>query len=318
MAILLRTFALLFLLGACCDDAAATQSLPAASTSDDAFIALNGRAPADVLWDQANARLLIVDNVGNRVWLWTDKDGLAEEPYADCALPEGVSELPENVSLGQAAALDDGTLLVTRFGVPGPDAVHGGIVVIHPDGKSELVPKLDKSLHRLGVAVAADRTIYGASFSAAGGKQVGAINKVSLEKGETKVADGFGKLIGLAIVGDHLYASDQSAGVIYDAPLAELPSRADGWHRFAELPKPDQICEGPNGSLFSGQFQAAADSSEPLAVRWIARDGSVSKLKTAPDVTKPSGVNYDKAHKRLFVADSGDPAHVGVHVFAVP
>jgi len=285
---------------------------------EDSFIDLRDSAPEDVLWDGAKQRLFIVDNVGNRVWQWTDKEGVGSEPYAVAAMPEGVSELPENVSLGQASHLADGTLLVTRFGVPGPDAVHGGIVLIRADGSSELVPNLDRSLHRLGIATAPDGRIYGASFSAAGGKQSGRINVIEPKTGETQVADGFGKLIGLAVAGDRLYASDQSAGAIFDAPLDELPAHADGWHRFASLPKPDQICEGPDGSLFSGQFQAAAGSADPTAVRWIARDGSVKTLRASPVVTKPSGVSYDKEHKRLFVADSGDPAHPGVHVFAVP
>jgi sugar lactone lactonase YvrE len=312
-----HALALVYLLGAGCNhESAPRQYVEAAGVT--AFIALPGRAPAQVVWDEAKQRLLIVDNVDNRIWQWTDKAGLAREPVADCALPAGEPKLPEKVTLGQAALLPDGTLLVTRFGVPGPDAVHGGVIAVHGDGTSELVPKLDRTAHRLGIVAAPGGSVYSASFSAADGKHSGTINALDVQSGETQVADGFGKLIGLAISDNRLFASDQSAGAIFDAPLGALPEHADAWHRFAELPKPDQICAGPDGSLFSGQFQAARDAAAPLAVRWITRTGKVTTLKAAPEVTKPSGVAYDPGHRRLFVADSGDPNHIGVHVFPVP
>lgn len=68
---------------ACADDSSrpvATQRGPAASAATTDFIAMQDGAPEEVLWDDAQQRLLIVDNVDNRVWTWTDKDGLAKEP----------------------------------------------------------------------------------------------------------------------------------------------------------------------------------------------------------------------------------------------
>ena len=181
---------------------------------------------------------------------WTDASGIASEPFASLALPEGVEEPPANVTLGQATLLNDGTLPIARFGAPTKPAAHGGVVILHPDGKSELVPNLDPTGHRLGIAATVDGVIYDSVFAADGGKPRGQINKLDPKAGETKVAEGFGKLIGLAVIDDRLYASDQTAGLIFDAPLDALPTDASAWHTFATLPKPDQICRGPDGSLF--------------------------------------------------------------------
>lgn len=300
---------------ACTKDDGGSMQIEAAVTTK--FIAMQDGAPEDVLWDEESQTLFIFDNIGNRVWTWTDGNGLAGEPRATCAPPEGQSTLPENVTLGQADQLADGTLIVTRFGIPGGDAMYGGVVVVKPDGTSDLVPNVDPSLHRLGVAVTEDDVIYVAGFAAAGGMPAGKITRVELDTGETLIADGFGKVVGLAIADDRLYISDQSGGKVLDAPLADLPEHATDWHTFAEIAAPDQICIGPRGSLFSGQFQAPMNSSDPIAVRRMSADGHVSIVAADPDVSKPSGVSYDPTHKRLFVADAGNVAHVGIHVFPV-
>jgi hypothetical protein len=46
-------------------------------------------------------------------------------------------------------------------------------------------------------------------------------------------------------------------------------------------------------------------------------DGRVSVVVQAPTVTRPSGIAYDAAHRRLFVADR-DADHFGMRVFSVP
>jgi hypothetical protein len=52
-------------------------------------------------------------------------------------------------------------------------------------------------------------------------------------------------------------------------------------------------------------------------VRQIAANGTVKVFVTQPDVVQPSGVAYDPSHKRLFVADPGDPNHPTVRIFPV-
>lgn len=292
------------------------------------FILLQQGAPEAPLWDDAHNTLYIVDNVGNRVWKWTDSmgvDGLASaSPWAALALPEGMTSLPTppeaTVTLGQAAILADGTLVVARFGTPGATSASAGIAIVNPDGTSALVPNLDAKRHRLGLALdPASGTLYGSYLGATAAS--GAITKVDIRSGETDVATGFGKIVGLAVASGNLYVSDQAAGKILYAPLSNLPATAAGWSPLASMPKPDQICAGPGGSLFSGQFQSDGTSSAPLAVRQIGADGAVTIFTQDSldlGISKPSGVSYDPTHKRLFVADSGDSSHIGVHILPVP
>lgn len=119
------------------------------------------------------------------------------------------------------------------------------------------------------------------------------------------IADGLGKLV---VIDDTLLVADQSAGIIYSAPLAAVPEEAASWTVFAELPVPDQLCVGPDGSVFGGQFQAAPDSTESVAIRQIDADGSVSRFIGDPTVAKPSGVSFDPNGHRLFATDTGNVA----------
>ncbi|MET0386361.1 MAG: hypothetical protein ABW321_10405 [Polyangiales bacterium] len=279
-----------------------------------AFIGMENGAPETTLWDAEHSQLYVVDNTENRIWTWTEKNGLAQ--VASLPAPDSSEELPGNVTLGQAALLKDGTLVVTRFGQPGGG--YGGIGFVRPDEEGTLVPNLDETRRRLGLALAPDGTLYGSYFAGRMGELSGFLTTVDLDAGEAVVADGFGKIVGLAIADGRLYVSDQSRGKIVDAPLDDLPEHAEDWHELATLDVPDQICVGPQKSLFSGQFQAAEGSDEPMAVRQINADGSVEVFKQDPDVTKPSGLSYDPEGRKLYVADSGNSAKIGVHVFEVP
>ncbi len=230
------------------------------------FITLQQGAPEVPYWDDAHDVLYIVDNTGNRVWKWTDELGANAlaftQPWASLALPSGATTLASNVTLGQATALPDGTFVVNRFGTPGGTA-SGGIAYVKPDGASALVPNLDGTRHRLGLAYdAAGGTLYGSYFGS-----TGAVTTIDIHSGETDLSTGFGKIVGLVVASGKLYVSDQTAGKVFYAPLSSIPATIDGWSTLATLVKPDQICAGPNGSIFSGQFQSDGTSSAPLAVR---------------------------------------------------
>jgi sugar lactone lactonase YvrE len=293
-------------------DTAQNNATDAAVTTD--FISLADGSPEATFWDASKSVLYIADNKDNQIWSWTDRAGLT--PLAKLPLPEGESALPDNVSLGQEAVLQDGTVVVTRFGQPGGG--WGGIGYVTSDNQAKLVPGLDPKRRRLGLVTAPDGTLYGSYFTGSQGNLSGFLTKVDLANGETEIADGFGKIVGLAVDNDKLYVSDQSNGQVLDAPLAALPAKAADWHVTAKFPAPDVISVGPDGSLFSGQFQTAAGSTDPIAVRWIKADGSVVAFKADPDVSKPSGVSYDAQGKRLFVADAGNPVKIGVYIFPVP
>jgi len=271
--------------------------------------------PASLLWDAARGRLVIADNENNQLWAWSDSAGL--EKLA--TTPDPLDAQAARATLvGQVVELSDGTFVVARFGKPGGG--YGGIVSVNPStGASGVVPNLDPNRKRIGLALAEDGTLVGSYFhAAAGGGLEGAVTRVGLTTGETDLAPGFKKIVGVVADGDSLYVSDQPADAIYVLPLRGPMPEPGSYRVFARLPRPDQLALGPDGTLFTGQFQAAPGSSAPLAVRQILKDGTVKVFAQDPDVSRPSGVAYDPKRRRLFVANGGNPAQRSVRIFPVP
>lgn len=271
--------------------------------------------PAALAWNAKSETLYIADNQNNQVWSWTEQGGLAR--FATTADPKDAkSAMATNV--GQIVQLADGRLVINRFGKPGGG--FGAIAYLDPATKQgALVPNLDENRKRLGLDVAPDGRLFGSYFQGAmGGGQTGAVTLVDLAAGETDYAPGFRKIIGVLVLGEKLYVSDQQADKIYTLPLSGPVPPQDQYTVFASLPRPDQICAGPDGSLFTGQFQAAPGSSDPIAVRHVFADGTVKLFAKDPDVSRPSGLAYDAVKRRLFVANGGSPANQYVRVFSVP
>jgi sugar lactone lactonase YvrE len=290
-----------------------TGPLAAAATS----IPFEEGEPASVLWDAATHTLVIADNERNQLWTWSDAGGLKKL----ATLPDPLDAAAAKATLvGQAVRLTDGTLVVMRFGKPGGSSSFGGIAFVNPaTGAGGVVPNVDPARKRIGLAVAADGRLFGSYFAGMpGGGQAGAVTRIDLETGEQDFAPGFKKIVGLAVVGDALFVSDQLADAIYELPL-NGPLPAPGAYKvFATLPRPDQLTPGPDGSLFTGQFQAAPGWAQSLAVRQILRDGTVKIVAEDPDVTRPSGVAYDAEGRRLFVANGGNPAQRFVRIIPIP
>jgi sugar lactone lactonase YvrE len=288
-------------------------------------------------WDVATSTLFIADNLNNQVWTWTDSAGLAK--YATTAATPGELDAGAT-SVGQLVRQSDGTVVVARFG--SPRGSFGAIGYISPDGSPGLVPGVDPTRHHLGLGLAPGDKLFGSYFSGTpGGAMVGAVTTVDLQNGEADYATGFGKIVGVLVANGKIYVSDQGNSSIYVLPLGngvsdagasadaggstDAAGNADAvgntdagaYTVLATLPVPDQICAGPDGTIFSGQFQAAPNSTDPISVRQIKPDGSVTLFRSDPDVGKPSGCTYDPAHRRLFVADSSTLLN-GVHIFVVP
>jgi sugar lactone lactonase YvrE len=233
-----------------------------------------------LLWDDDSQTLYVADNANNRILQWTDAAGFSK--VADLpAAPSG------GAGLGQLARLPDGSIIVTRFGF----GIAGDVAIAKTDGTSSVIPNLDKTFRRIGIAVAPDGTIYDSYFVKGGSGDVGTVAKLTTDGKETSLVTTLQKPVGLAVIGDSLYMSDQDQGSLLVAKLA-TPSQTKV---FATLPDADLICEGPNGEIFSG----GSDGN----VREVSSAGKTSVF--AGGFQSARGVAFDKTNNRLFVADHG-------------
>lgn len=276
-------------------------------------IAFEEGEPAAVYWEPSNQTLYIADNESNQLWSWTERQGLAKL----ATLPDPLGALAAKSTLvGQLVRQADGTLVVMRFGKPGGG--YGGIAFVNPaTGRSGVVPNLEPRRKRLGLSLAPSGELIGSYFVGGGTAQASAVTRVDLAKGETGIAEGFQKITGVLAVDDRLIVADQLADALYELPLNGPFPPSSSYKVLAKLPRPDQLAAGPDGSVFTGQFQGGPGSSLALAVRQVMRNGTVRIVVTDPDITRPSGVAYDAAGRRLFVANGGNPAQCYVRIFAI-
>ncbi len=261
-------------------DAGADAALDAPVIATNTTLALDGD-PNGVYWDSSTSTLYIADDGNNRILSYTDAAGITK--YAD--LPAAPAMGP---GLGQLIRLTDGTLLVTRFGY----GTTGDIVDIAPDLTTTIIPKLDVAKRRIGLAQSPDGTIYDTYFVKNGTGYVGAVATVTLAGVETDIVTGLAKPVGVLVTGDKLAFDDQSNNALYATPLASPGALT----QTAQLPAADLLCDGPNGSLFSG----GADGN----VRAIDASGAVTVFATG--FAQARGVAYDAKNGRLFIAN-----HVG-------
>jgi sugar lactone lactonase YvrE len=306
------------------DSASAIAALDAGSSLDvaagsDKFIAMAEGQPASLWWEASNSTLYIADNQNNQVWSWTEAAGLAK--FGTTAATAG--EIDAGATLvGQLVRQSDGTVVVARFG--SPRGSFAAVSYILSDGGSGLVPGVDPGQHHLGLGLNTGDKLFGSYFAGTpGGAMAGVVTRIDLQTGETTYAGGFAKIVGVLVANGKLYVSDQGNSTIFVLPLEGGPLDGgvyDGgasYQVLATLPVPDQLCAGPDGTIFTGQFQAAPNSTDPISVRQIKPDGTVTLFRSDPDVGKPSGCAYDAAQRRLFVADSSTLLN-GIHIFVVP
>ena len=168
-------------------------------------------------------------------------------------------------------------------------------------------------------------TIYSDSFSGGGGSAIaGEIETVNLASGTTPYASGFGKTVGLLVQGSQILVADQNDNVIYAVPTAAAlvadggATLADGgaFTVYANVQAPDQLSAGPNGTIFTDQFQSTYDGGGPQ-VRQIAPDGGVTVLFPSVSFTSLSDVAYDATHSRLFVVDSNGTTVRTIKIFPI-
>jgi hypothetical protein len=253
---------------------------PVVSVPTNTSLAIDGD-PNGLYWDDAASTLYVADDGNNRVLMYTDSGGLVK--FAD--LPAAPASGP---GLGQLIPLGDGSLLVTRFGY----GTTGDVVQVMPDATSTIIPNLDPTKRRIGLARADDGTIFDTYFEKNGTGYVGAVASLTLAGVETDVVTGLQKPVGVLVIGPTFYADDQDTNELYTTPTASPGTLTE----LAQLPDADLLCVGPNGSIFSG----GADGN----VRQI--DASANVTVFATGFAGARGVAYDPTNKRLFIAN-----HVG-------
>lgn len=252
--------------------------------------------PNGLFWDAADGTLYIADDNNNRILRWTEEDGIALAAELPAAPPDGPG-------LGQVVRTADGTLVVPRFGF----GTSGAVVFVRPDGTSGEVPNLDPLRRRIGLAIGPDGTLYDTFFVSINGMKNGSVARLDLAGTEAEVITGLQKPVGVVAVGADLIVSDQDRDLVVRAPVA---SPAD-LVAVAQLPAPDLLCEGPDGTFFTG----GKDGS----VRQIQGGGQFSEL--AGGFQEVRGVAYDAANRRLFIADhdgtEADGVTHAVHILPV-
>jgi sugar lactone lactonase YvrE len=291
------TGVLLLLVVSGCSNTAAAPSVDAAADAvaplTTATLSLDGD-PNGLYWDSAAATLFIADDGNNRVLTYRDGSGISK--YAD--LPAAPANGP---GLGQLIRLSDGSLLVARFGF----GTTGDIVQIKPDKTTVILPGLDATKRRIGLAVAPDGTIYDTYFVKTGSGYVGAVASVTLAGAETDVVTGLTKVVGVLATSDTLFMDDQTAGKLLKAPLSSPKTVA----AVGDLPSADLLCAGANGTIFSG----GSDGN----VRAVDGNGAVSVFATGFAAAR--GVAFDAANHRLFIANHvGTPGANTIEIRPVP
>ena len=167
--------------------------------------------------------------------------------------------------------------------------------------------------------------IYSDSFSGGGGTApAGEVETVDLTTGTTVYATGFGKTVGLLVSGAQVLVSDQTNGLILAVPT-DSTQIADGgaglvdggpFPVYATVSGPDQLCLGPNGSVYTDQFQSFTDGGTPQ-VRQIWPDGGVTVPWPNVQFTSLSDVAYDASGNRLFVVDNNGTTVRTIKIFPV-
>jgi hypothetical protein len=253
-------------------------------------------APNGLFWDDSAQRLYVTDDDGNRILAWTDERGLSSFEQLPPAASEGAG-------LGQLVRARDGSLVVTRFGY----GTQGDVVVLSAGGAPRIVPGLDVTRRRIGLARATDGTLYDAWFvQGPSGERAGAVAQLSLDGSETELITGLRTPVGVLAVADQLFVSDRELGQIWSAPRADPAAHAV----FASLEQPRLLAAGPAGSIFVG--------SSSGDVYRIDADGSASTFQTG--LREVRGVAYDAGERRLFIAErdpSGDDPRHALHISPV-
>jgi sugar lactone lactonase YvrE len=244
--------------------------------------------PNGLYWDAPSQALLITDTKGARILKWTEAGGVV--PFV--ALPDAV----QGGGLGQVVRSASGDLLIAQLG----NGSKGGVVRVGPDGSASVVAELAPERRRIGLAVAPDGRVFETWFTRDEQHEGdGGVSELDIDGGETDLAAGLKKPVGVLVVGDTLFVSDQQQGKLLQAPLAD-PAKLTV---LASVEQPDLLAAAPDGALFAG--------SRKGGVWRVERTGAVTSV--LPSAQQIRGVAFDPDKRRLFAAEHDASKDDGMH-----
>jgi len=252
-------------------------------------------------WDKSESRLFLSDEKANTIRVWDGGSQFAQ--YA--ALPTAPAS---GSTLGQLTRSSDGSLYVTRFGF----GLDGAVAVVPKSGNAYYLNGTDSVRRRIGITPTPDGALLDSWFIKGG---VGAVSELKVHgraATEAELITGFGKPVGLAVVGDTVYVSDQSSGKLLSYSLAKLRAApatlADGIPvaSFSPADGIDLMTAASDGTLFFGGSGGTLFRVNPKGESRVLASGW----------PKIRGVAYDERNRRLFVAvvaaDAGSPSSVRI------
>jgi DNA-binding beta-propeller fold protein YncE len=261
-------------------------------------------APNGVAVRVPEGTIYVTDDASNGIVASSDAAHFA--PYATLPAAGG-----QRNSLSQIAIGADGDLFVERFGFGSASAIFR----VDAAGHVTLASDANPSRRRLGLAVLSRTELLSSWFvkqgddPAQGGVSLVTRDQASSRATERDIVVGLGKPVGLAIIGDTLYITDQTNNRIVKVGLhaalaAAAPLTASDV--FANVTAPDLLAASPDGTLYT-------KCGEHGLCRF-SKTGEPTVL--ADDFDEPRGVAVDAAHKRLVAVDrargAGRPSHLRI------
>lgn len=254
-------------------------------------------------WDASEGKLYLTDDAANNIRVW-DGDKAFPAYAALTAAPAS------GATLGQLTRTADGTFYVTRFGF-GTD---GAVVAVPKTGNAFNLAGTDALRRRIGITTAPDGSLLDGWFIKGGTGAVSQLTVSGQQASERELVTGLGKPVGLAVVGDTLYVSDQNTGNVLSYAWSKVRTQpatlADGKvvATFTTLDGIDLMTAASDGTLFFGGSGGKLFQVSPK--------GDVSVL--ASGWPKIIGVAYDQPHRRLFAAVAAPDANSTASVRIVP
>ena len=263
-------------------------------------------------WDKPEGKLYLTDDATNAIRVWDESKNFPEHAKLT-ALGKDSKGQDQRSTLGQLTRTQDGTFYVTRFGF----GEYGAVVAVPKSGAAYNLSGTDGTRRRMGITTTPDGALLDGWFRGGNsGGNTGAISELTVTgqtATERDLVTGLGKPVGLGVVGDQLYVSDQNTAKVSSYSLRALraqPAVGEGKlvAEFLTQDGIDLMTAASDGTLFFGGSGGKLFQVSPA--------GKVTVL--ANGWPKVIGVAYDETNRRLFAAVAAADANSTASVRIVP